>query len=268
MADPFLVVGSMKCGTTSIHELLRRHPDVDLVADKEESLLALDCNRFRAAVRRSDQLVAGEVTAGYMQAPLMPQPIDEARSLGDQLRVVAILRDPVRRAISHWEHWSQAGRENRTIDDALADRGGPYVSFSRYHSQLLPWLELAGRGGCLVMRTEDLALDPGGVAGQLFRFLGLPPLPAGYSTVHENARSDRIIATGWRGHVRESRLYRRVLRPVLPRRARRRFAVGHRTATGVGPTLLAPGTRAAFEQLVADDLRALRSVYPHLGWSQ
>ena len=269
MARPFLVIGAMKSGTTSLHVLLDRHPDVDLVAEKESSALAdpAAAQAFADRVAQSPATVAGEVTAGYMQVPEMPQPLDAARDLlGPELKVVAILRDPFGRAISHCEHLTQLGRETRDAATAILDPDGPYVAFSRYHHQVSGWVDLVGRDNVLLLRTEDLQADQAATADRLHSFLGVAA--TGDATpVHANAGATRAVASGWRSRVSRSPAYRRFVRPLLGAGARRtalRLSGGGR---GRVAGALTDAQQQTLRDLLAPDLAALQRAWPELGWS-
>lgn len=270
VARPFLVVGAMKCGTTSLFELLARHPAVDLVADKERSALADPglAPMFATQVRDSKAEVAGEVTAGYMQLPSMPQPLDEARRLlsPKDLRVVAIVREPVSRALSHWEHVTQLGRESRQAAAAILEPGSDYVAFSRYHHQLSGWADLVGVDRVLVLRMEDLRQSPTSTADRLFSFLGVSPLPADRTRVHANAGSARAVASGWRAGISRSPAYRKVLRPVLGPRVRRAALtlVGGGSGRVVGH--LDPAEVREVRARLAPDLEQLQRRWPEARW--
>lgn len=268
MADPFLVVGAMKSGTTSLHELLALHPDVELAAEKEVSALAYPASAalFADRVRGSGARVAGEVTAGYMQAPLMPQPVREARELlGDGVRVIAILREPFERARSHWEHWTQLGRETRPLEAALLDPAGPYVGFSSYAAQLQPWIDSFGDDAVLAVRLEDYTARPQEVASALWEHLGVPPLDR-QEAVHANAGTERVVARGFASRVSRSRVYRQVLRPLVSPQARRRVATAMGGGRGRVEAVTSADLRAAFLDQLREDAARLKAIDPTLAW--
>jgi len=115
-----------------------------------------------------------------------------------EARLIVLLRDPVRRAYSHYWHERDKGRETLGFeaaidaeparidaDDARLARGeieisGAHQHFSylargRYAEQLERWLALFPREQLRVLRFEDLVRDPLGVLNDTLGFLGLPP---------------------------------------------------------------------------------------------
>jgi len=268
MAEPFLVLGAMKSGTTTLHEVLGRHPAVDVVTEKEANSLhnPRTARRLALAIRESPAAVAGEVTAGYLQAPLLEQPARAAVGLlGHGLRGIAIVRDPFTRAVSHWQHWTAIGREDRELQVALLEEGSPYVAFSSYHRQLLPWVENLGAKQIHVLRLEAYHRSPAAALLPLWEFLGVTDAGHDEVPVHANAADNRQIASGLRGSFARSRLYRAWLRPVLPARARRSAAGSARVPSRAPATNVERAAlRDGFMSLVADDQLLLAAAWPSL----
>ena len=105
--------------------------------------------------------------------------------LGKDLRFVVILRDPVKRAWSHYLHECRHGVETESFERALEleptrlSAAGPawtaYFRGGLYARQLRVWFEVFPREHFLVLLTEDLAERPAAVARQAFAFLEVDP---------------------------------------------------------------------------------------------
>jgi len=258
----------MKSGTTSLYEILRRHPQVDLVAEKESSELAaaISAERFAARIAGSTARVAGEVSTAYMQAPVHDQPTRRAAELGKNLRLIAIVRDPYQRAISHWQHWVQLGRESRPVEEALLDPDGPYRAFSSYYRQLGPWLDEFGFDSLHLIRLEDYQTDPTATARSLWEFLGVDARGDDDGVeVHANAATDRVVAVGAGRRIRDLPIYR-LVRPLVPGNARRKVSAalgGTKNRQQADPT---GDLRARFGELVAADVVELQAHWPQFRW--
>lgn len=223
----FLVIGAQKCGTTTIYEDLRTHPDVALSEKESAGLLVHDVAtpEGRAAYWRMFPARAagltGEVATDYAMLPEIDA-VAKAAAVFDRVKVVYIVRDPVKRVISHHHHMVTERRAPESIVEALA--GIPaLVDNSRYATQIRPWIEAFGRDAVLVLRFEDYMADRRAGFAQLQEFLGLPvrelPNP---EQAHNVATEKRVAVGGWR-RVRQWRLYRSVVRRLLPPAARRRL---------------------------------------------
>jgi hypothetical protein len=197
-----LVIGAQKSGTTSLHAHLDRHPSIWMTPWKEcnfftgrpRSALAYRSFFLRRAERRArDVLVVGESTPYYLFHPAVPRRAS-ARLPG--VRAIAVLRDPVERAWSHYRHNVRLGLEPLSFGDALdaetertagelervaaatdarsdALRHYSYAARGRYAEQLRRWLEALGRDRVHVMIFEDLVARPRETMADVARFLAV-----------------------------------------------------------------------------------------------
>jgi hypothetical protein len=214
----FLVIGAQRAGTTSLFDYLLRHPDVrgplaggDQVWWTGKELHFFD-ERFwrglnwyrsffptvfsRNARRRTGKdLVVGEATPFYMFHPLVPERV--AASI-PEVRLVALLRDPVERAWSHYKIMRRSRREKLSFGEALEAepdrlakererlltdpkfrslhyRHHAYFARGLYAEQLERWLDHFPREQLLVLRAEELHERPADVYRTVLEFLDLRP---------------------------------------------------------------------------------------------
>lgn len=226
-APGFLVVGAQKCGTTTLFEDLRSHPDI-YVPDKESSGLLDPRLPERAAVEGYRALfsaargrLAGEVSTEYTMLPAIDVAA-LAREVVGPARILYVVREPVARTISHHHHYYAAGLMSDDIDSDVP-RHPELVDNSRYAMQIEPWLRAFGPSAVKVIRFESFVADRQTTADAVFAFLGVRrwTLPAA-DRVH-NAASDKVVAVGTWQRVSESPLYRHTLRRVLSEPVRRRL---------------------------------------------
>jgi hypothetical protein len=180
----FVVIGAMKCATTSIHRALASHPSVAVPRRKELDVFSDpaapdDPERLRAAYERRfrgcDAPVVGEASPSYAMAPLVPGvPARMAAAVPDA-RLVYCVRDPIERMRSQYRHEVLRSRERRPADRALGDAA--YLVPSLYGTQLEGYLEHFPGEQVAVVSTAHLRADPGAVLGPLLTFLGLDPTP-------------------------------------------------------------------------------------------
>jgi hypothetical protein len=108
----FLVLGTQKGGTTTLHHLLRQHPDVFLPSVKEVHFFSLHYGKgaawygehFRGA---QPQQRCGEITPYYLFHPEAPGRIHQ---LLPKARLIILLRDPVERLLSQYFHSRRLGK--------------------------------------------------------------------------------------------------------------------------------------------------------------
>lgn len=186
----FIIIGFPKCGTTALYTYLIDTPDVVPPARKEPEYFSrryhLGPSWYRsqfAAVARPR--ITGEASALYSVHPQAPARVLENLPEG---RIVAVVRDPVDRAISDYMMWLRTGGERRSFRQAVAEEksalesGGPitvderrpaYLASGLYAAHLARWMRGRSDEELTIVQAEDVAGHPTAVLVALRRFLGL-----------------------------------------------------------------------------------------------
>jgi hypothetical protein len=186
----FLIIGAMRSGTTSLTRYLRSNPQVFMAQPKELHYFDFEFDRgvdwYRRHFDESGGVRAvGEATPNYLYlAEAMPR----LAALVPDARLVAILRNPVDRAYSHYWHNRSVGREELSFEDALtaeaerirSDDPHPraywsYVDRGRYVHQLRRIEDLYPRDSLQVLLFEDLLSEPERTYRSMCRFIGADP---------------------------------------------------------------------------------------------
>ncbi len=187
----FLVIGTQKGGTTSLHKLLSQHPNIFLPECKEVQYFTLHADKpiswyakqFNSA--KPGQL-RGDISPYYMFHPEAPRRI---KQLLPKVRLIALLRDPVERTLSQYFHARRHGFEELELEAALEAEpqrlasGDPYslqkhsyLSRSSYLEQLDRYEALFPSKRLLVLKSEDLFSNTAVVWGEIQQFLKLPAI--------------------------------------------------------------------------------------------
>jgi hypothetical protein len=176
-----IVIGGLKCGTTSLHHYLNLHPEIAMSRPKELNFfvaelnweLGLDWYRSHFA---PDAPVRGETSPHYTNRPRFEGVAERMRAtLGAEARVVYMVRQPIDRLLSHYLHNVGGGYEQRELTEAVADPGSAYVQRGLYALQLEPYLEQFGDDRVLVVGREELADDRDATVRRVFEFAGVEP---------------------------------------------------------------------------------------------
>jgi hypothetical protein len=189
----YLIIGAQRSGTTTLHALLARHPQIVWPLRKEVryfdrrhlpgSLVYRAYFPLRSEL--GDGQITGEATATLLYTAQAPRRVHH---LLPEARLIALLRDPVARAHSHYEYNRRFfGEPAATFEEAIDDepRRLPspgaqpleeiYLARSRYAEQVERWLAIFPREQLLVVRSEDLYAAPAAVASDVAVWLGLDP---------------------------------------------------------------------------------------------
>jgi len=246
----FLVIGAQRGGTTSFYDFLARHPQVRASSVKEVHFFDLRMHKGSRWYRGHFPLdrpvgsgerswITGEATPYYLFHPEVPRRV---RALLPEVRAIALLRDPVERAWSHYRREVRLGRETLSFEEAVAceeerlaaearrfrdpdvryaaphHRYHSYLARGRYAEQLECWLAHLPREQLLILRSEDFYAHPQQALERATAFLGLEIEVPGWtpgSLRHLQAGpEEEPLGEGLREHLRaqfarhNARLYR------------------------------------------------------------
>lgn len=220
------VLGPPKCGTTSLYTYLEQHPDFCMSKPKEPRFFesefrrgqAYYFNRYFSHWKGQPNVVDARVLHLYL--PYIPQRLFNHNP---KARLIAVLRNPAERAISHWWHGYSRGFESLLLGAAIAEdlkriEAGYcmetpveqelyertvcterrmfrfFLDAGYYYEQILRFLRWFPKEQLHVMLFDDLARDPQSAVAGALEFLGADPEPASgflYPVIH---RSDPQIA--------------------------------------------------------------------------
>lgn len=181
----FFIVGAMRSGTSSIRDALIKSPYLN-VANGEprffhrNDLYEQGYDSYHQLFDWSKRYRArGEKSPQYAVSPFAAKRI---REYNPSARIVWMLRDPVKRAISHAAHSRFRTQEAIPLDVAVRDREKlestrstmAYVFRSQYEKHLVHWLESFPRQQHHVMILEEVLKNPWRALLSLHEFLDVP----------------------------------------------------------------------------------------------
>ena len=199
-----LIIGAQRCGTSSLYKYLGQHPAVSPSIRKEVEYFStrytegLSWYRSHFPLRRPSSMnppLTFEATPDYMLHPLAAE---RAFALVPNARVIALVRNPVSRAYSQYQHNLRLGHEPLSFDEALEAeesridgeverlksdpayqarslRRHGYAERGKYDEQLSPWLERFPTDRFHIVKSEDFFSAPEAAFHQILRFLDLAP---------------------------------------------------------------------------------------------
>jgi hypothetical protein len=176
-----IVIGGLKCGTTSLHHYLNLHPEIAMSRPKELNFFVAELNwdlgpDWYASHFPADAPVRGESSPHYTNLPRFTGVAERMGTLlGDDLRVIYMVRDPIDRMLSHYLHNVGGGYETRPLERALDDPDNAYVARSRYAMQLEPYLRELGAERIAIVSREELKHERVATMRRLFELCGVDP---------------------------------------------------------------------------------------------
>ena len=186
----FLIIGAMKSGTTALYYYLEQHPEIYMSPVKEPNFFssqeqenAADAvtnigtyqHLFRGG---SGKKALGEASHSYLYEP---RAAAEIRRYVPEAKLIAILRNPIDRAYSHFLHMVRSGTE--PLDDfaqALREEevgihnertSQDYIGRGLYYDQLKRYFGIFPQEQVRVYLYEDLSGAPISTVQDAFRFL-------------------------------------------------------------------------------------------------
>lgn len=171
-----IIIGAMKCGTTSLYDYMTAHPALCPAKSKEPEFFSehqghglhvkdyadvweFDPTRHRYAV---------EASTGYTKYPAEPNVARKMAEYGIHPRLIYIMRNPLDRIASHYYFMAQ-----RDPAWVLNITDSHLISSSSYYMQLSQYRRYFSAERFLLLDFDDLRLSPKCVLDKVYDFLGL-----------------------------------------------------------------------------------------------
>jgi hypothetical protein len=196
----FIIIGAMKCATSTLHEQLARQLGVLMSTPKEPCFFSDDEVYARGATWYSslfaqspEHTLCGESSTHYTKLPTYPHTIERMQHfLGAHVKFIYIMRHPIDRLVSHYIHeWTQ-----RVVTSDLnhaIDHHPELIAYSQYALQIQPYLDAFGSERVLPVFFERLTAMPHVEFNRVCEFIGYGGTPAWDEQLKEqNVSSDRM----------------------------------------------------------------------------
>ncbi len=176
----FIIIGAMKCATTSLYYHLRGHPALEASFTKEPDFFAntawdrgLDWYERQFPRGRT---VRFEASTSYTKYPWCGPVAERMHRIVPHAKLIYVVRDPLERLISHFQHAIAHGRatpEEALSNDFWMRHGRHYLRCSLYHQQLSRFLPYFDLSRIRVVRFEDFVDRPVRLMNEILRFVGV-----------------------------------------------------------------------------------------------
>ena len=194
----FLILGAQKAGTTAIYQYIEQYAsnfyspiskELYFFTEKYDKGIRYYKSQFK---NKKNSFITGESTPDYLFYHLAPKRIYD--SLGENVKFIVILRDPVKRAFSQYNHqnftnktkafdelsFSEAIRNEEQRFNSSTESSFfyeykyySYKARGKYIEQLYNWLKYYPRSSFLITTLNRLNSNPEFEMNEIFKFLGL-----------------------------------------------------------------------------------------------
>ncbi|MBO7447902.1 sulfotransferase domain-containing protein [bacterium] len=204
----FIIIGAQRCGTTSLYDYLSHHPQI--IPSPVKELFYFDdyytrpiewYKSFFPTKKEQEKLerdlvasvITGEASPSYFFHPYAAKRIKETLP---QIKLILVLRDPIERAYSHYNHIKRLNREPLSFEEAIekeqeritpdieklakdefykADQRRDYSYLTRgyYAKQLKEWFKHFPKEQLLIVQSEEFYRETPKVYNEIVEYLGL-----------------------------------------------------------------------------------------------
>ena len=194
----FLIIGSGKCGTSSLYQYIVKHPHVIRAIEKEIHFFTYHFTQgldwyysHFSPLSPDSKYITGEASTSYIACDNnAPQRVAK---LFPQIKLLAVIRNPIDRAVSHYHQLVRLGKEYRSLEKVIQieleilknvddiwsikqkywAQGTGILWHSLYVYFLQQWLNFFPKKQLLIICSKDLFTNPQEIMGQVFDFLEL-----------------------------------------------------------------------------------------------
>ncbi len=225
-----MLIGAMKCGTTTLYNHLRKHPEICACVSKEPEYFSEKMGFPKWKAGKYEDLFETDVdvhnytldaSTGYTKFPVEKDVPERMKAYGLNPYFIYIVRNPLERIKSHYNFMKGDVNWKGKLNS-------PHLVYiSMYHMQLEEYVKVFSKEQILVVDFDDLKRDPEELCNRIFSFIGAAPfsLPPEEGTVRNKTvadnKSQKLIKNRLNGYGRffpgfVRRGFNRALKIVFP----------------------------------------------------
>ncbi|GGA84348.1 sulfotransferase [Neiella marina] len=234
MLPNVIVIGAMKCGTSSLHRYLDAHPNIAMTKKKEIDFFIDRKNwtkgqawyeaQFDELLSQDSKIeIVGESSPNYTMFPTFEGVPQRMAAMVPDAKLIYVVRDPIERIKSHYQHQWYDGRKSQTLEQVLqTPERKHYISTSRYYQQIEQFLSYYKPNQLLVLTVEQLKSDRDATMQRVFEFLGVDSTISVANLAAEFHRtSDKVRVSGPLSFLQSKSAtgakFRQTVRAIVPK---------------------------------------------------
>lgn len=178
----YLVIGAMKCATSTLCAYLEDHPEVYCVPRCEPNYFNHDENFAKGAEwyrslfkPEGTEKLSGEGSNYYSARALFPQTAERIAAFNPDMKIIYMVRDPMVRIVSAWIQRRADSRDAvpPSVDGAVTQMPDDFVGQSLYSYNIAPYRDHFPAENIFIGFLEDMNRTPDAFYPQICRFLGI-----------------------------------------------------------------------------------------------
>lgn len=187
----YIIIGVQKGGSSALHIYLSEHPHIFGSTKKEIHFFdhnydkGIDWYKSQFPIlRKYRKILSGEASPSYVYLPFIAKRIHKVLP---EIKFILLLRNPVDRAYSNYNMRCQRGGEEKSFEQAILSEqkrfsennyrnnlnNRLYLARGRYVEQLEIWYNYFRKDQIIILKSEDLLLNPKIECSKVFRFLDI-----------------------------------------------------------------------------------------------
>lgn len=223
----FIIIGAMKCATSTLHEQLALQPGIfmtqlkepNFFSNDEQYVLGIDWyqSHFQGA-KPSD--LCGESSTHYTKLPTYPHTLERIKAHVPNAKFIYVMRHPIDRLVSQYIHeWTQR-RIFVDINQAIYQYP-ELIDYSRYTMQLNPYFDTFGQNRVLPVFFERLFAHSQDELERICQFIGYSGQPTWVNDLDaQNISSERLRKSAWRDFLVEAPGLKEIRQFLVPKTVR------------------------------------------------
>jgi hypothetical protein len=220
----FIIIGAMKCATSTLHEQLAMQPGLFMSELKEPNFFSNDQEYQKgwdwylshfADAQTTD--LCGESSTHYTKLPTYPQTIERIAQYLPEAKFIYVMRHPIDRLVSQYIHEVTQKVINIDINRAIYEHP-ELIDYSRYTMQLEPYFATFGQAKILPIFFERMLNSSQAELTKVGKFINYSGNPTWQENIDaQNVSSERLMKSAWRDFVVEMPGLKQIRQKFIPK---------------------------------------------------
>ncbi len=223
----FIIIGAMKCATSTLHEQLSLQSGIFMSSLKEPNFFSDDHQYARGIewylslfTTAAPGALCGESSTHYTKWPTYARTVERLHQHLPDIKLIYIMRHPIERLVSQYIHeWTQH-HISVEINHAIIQHP-ELIYYSQYSRQLQPYLDTFSYQRILPVFFERLCSQPQQELERICAFIDYKAQPLWYPTsTPQNVSSERMRQDSLRDFIVEFPVLKALRRRFIPKSVR------------------------------------------------